>query len=62
MSAPSPEELEVAAYVAGAPRLPGRVVCFHAHLAGEKAMKSLEIRRGRAGSVRGSRFCGRRGW
>lgn len=40
------EELDVASYVLGAPHLPGRVVCFHAHLAAEKALKSLQIRRG----------------
>ncbi|MGH9071424.1 MAG: HEPN domain-containing protein [Acidimicrobiales bacterium] len=60
MSAPSPEEiiqaqrwlteageeLAVAAVIAADPELPGRVSCFHAHLAAEKAMKALQIRRG----------------
>ena len=40
------EELEVAKYVLGAPHLPGRVICFHSHLAAEKALKALQIRRG----------------
>jgi HEPN domain-containing protein len=59
MSAPSPddlteaerwmreaeEELAVAVRIASEPDLPGRVACFHAHLAAEKAIKSLQIRR-----------------
>lgn len=39
------EELAVAARIASEPDLPGRVSCFHAHLAAEKAIKSLQIRR-----------------
>jgi HEPN domain-containing protein len=53
MSAPSPddlteaerwmreaeEELAVAVRIASEPDLPGRVACFHAHLAAEKATK-----------------------
>jgi HEPN domain-containing protein len=39
------EELAVAARIASEPDLPGRVACFHAHLAAEKAIKSLQIRR-----------------
>ena len=60
MSAPSPEELNeadrwlreakeelaVAAHVHSDSQLPSRVVCFHAHLAAEKALKALQIRRG----------------
>jgi HEPN domain-containing protein len=40
------EELAVAERVASDEELPGRVACFHAHLAAEKALKSLQIRRG----------------
>ncbi len=40
------EELAVATLIASAPELPRRVVCFHAHLAAEKALKALQIRRG----------------
>lgn len=40
------QELAVATLIASAPELPGRVVCFHAHLAAEKALKALQIRRG----------------
>ncbi|MGH9070013.1 MAG: HEPN domain-containing protein [Acidimicrobiales bacterium] len=40
------EELAVATVIGGNPELPGRVACFHAHLAGEKALKALQIRRG----------------
>lgn len=39
------EELAVASRIASEPDLPGRVACFHAHLAAEKAIKSLQIRR-----------------
>jgi HEPN domain-containing protein len=39
------EEIAVAARIASEPDLPGRVACFHAHLAAEKAIKSLQIRR-----------------
>jgi HEPN domain-containing protein len=59
MSDPSPEELTeaerwmreaegelaVAMRVASEPDLPGRVACFRAHLAAEKAIKSPPIRR-----------------
>jgi HEPN domain-containing protein len=38
------EELTVAARIAAAPDLPGRIACFHSHLAAEKAIKSLQIR------------------
>jgi HEPN domain-containing protein len=38
------EELAVAVRIASEPDLPGRVACFHAHLAAEKAIKSLQIR------------------
>lgn len=55
MSGPSPEELAeadgwlreakeefaVAAHVHSDSQLPSRVVCFHAHLAAEKALKSI---------------------
>jgi HEPN domain-containing protein len=40
------EELAVAERIAGDDDLPRRIVCFHAHLAAEKAIKSLQIRRG----------------
>ena len=40
------EELAVAVHVFTADDLPDRVACFHAHLAAEKALKSLQIRRG----------------
>lgn len=40
------EELAVAARIASEPNLPGRIACFHSHLAAEKAIKSLQIRRG----------------
>ena len=40
------EELAVATHVHSGSQLPSRVVCFHAHLAAEKALKSLQIRRG----------------
>ncbi|MGH9090673.1 MAG: HEPN domain-containing protein [Acidimicrobiales bacterium] len=40
------EELAVADLIASDEALPGRVACFHAHLAAEKALKSLQIRRG----------------
>ncbi len=40
------EELAVAAVIAADPELPGRVSCFHAHLAAEKALKVLQIWRG----------------
>jgi HEPN domain-containing protein len=39
------EELAVAARIASEPDLPGRVACFHAHLAAEEAIKSSQIRR-----------------
>lgn len=59
MSDPSPEDLEeaarwlqeageelaVAARIASELDLPGRVACFHAHLAVEKAVEALHIRR-----------------
>lgn len=40
------EDLAVAERVASEKDLPGRTACFHAHLAAEKALKSLQIRRG----------------
>jgi HEPN domain-containing protein len=40
------EELQVANVLASDERLPARAVCFHAHLAAEKAMKALLIVRG----------------
>jgi HEPN domain-containing protein len=40
------EELAVAERIASDEELPGRAACFHAHLAAEKALKSLQIRRG----------------
>ncbi len=40
------EELLIAQRLAAQPDLPDRAACFHAHLAAEKALKALNIRRG----------------
>lgn len=42
------EELLVAQRIADDPELPKRSACLHAHLAAEKALKALLIRRGQA--------------
>lgn len=39
------EELTIAEVLAGNEQLPARAACFHAHLAAEKALKALLIRR-----------------
>lgn len=42
----SEEELRVAERLVAEVDLPGRIACFHAHLAAEKALRALQIRRG----------------
>lgn len=39
------EELRAGQVIAAHDEIPGRVACFHAHLAAEKALKALLIRR-----------------